>query len=63
MKLKVNYFIKKLIDGKIVEFKLPELLTNKYVPNEKIQQLELEVIKEFEKTLKTEFEIILNNNK
>lgn len=53
-----NDFIKKLIDGKIIKFKLPKLLTDKYVPNDKIPQLEMEVIKEFEKVLKTKLKTI-----
>ena len=51
-------FIKKLIGGQTVEFKLPELLTDKYVPNDEIPQLEKKVIKEFEKALKTKLKII-----
>lgn len=56
--IRTKDFIKKLIEGQTVEFKLPELLTDKYVPNDKIPQLEMEVIKEFEKVLKTKLKII-----
>lgn len=50
-------YIKKLINNEIIDFELPDLIKLN-VTNDKISQLETEVIKEFEKALKTKFEII-----
>lgn len=50
-------YIKKLINNEIIDFELPDLIKLN-VTNDKISQLETEVIKEFEKALKTKFKII-----
>lgn len=50
-------YIKKLINNEIIDFELPDLIKLN-VPDDKILQLEMEVINEFEKALKTEFKII-----
>lgn len=46
-----------IINNEIIDFELPDLIKLN-VPDDKISQLETKIIKEFEKALKTKFEII-----
>ena len=57
--IKIIYkdYIKKLINNEIIDFELPDIIKIN-VSVDKIKQLEMEVIKEFEKVLKTKLKTI-----